>query len=170
MDDAHDCSFGPRNWCDFDENWLHIKEAKRGSNDMPMSARVRAALLSQGPRSTGRVFPGHRRDESPAPVSNPMKVLTDKRRVLGTALERSGVDSTDVAFHTFRRAFSTLLDLTPGISYGVVRALTRHGASKNDITARYLHPGREELRQALVLLEEKVFGEANVVMFRQRPA
>jgi len=152
-------------WCDFEEEWLYIKEAKRGSNDMPMSPRVKTALLSLGPKRSGRVFPGHRRGESPSTTANPFKELTDKRRAMRTALKRSGVDPQGVTFHTFRRTFATLLDLTPGISYGVVRALTRHGASKNDITARYLHPSRDDLRRALLLLEEKVFARSNVVLF-----
>jgi integrase len=151
-------------WCDFEGERLLVKEAKRGANELPMSPRVKAALLEVGPKREGRVFPGFYRGRSGADRSDADKMLTTKWRALQRVLEAAGIEPKGVGFHTFRHTFITLVEQT-GAPYSVVRALARHGASSTDITARYLHPSDEQLRWALCRVEERVFGASNVVLF-----
>jgi integrase len=154
-------------WIDFDAGWINVKEAKRGSNGMPLSTRVRAALLEVGPHPGGRVFPGRSRNRS-----EPERMLVSKRTALARVLAAASVDPAGAGLHTFRHTFISLLERIPGVSYSIVKALARHsmGSGARDITARYLHPEQGELRQALELLEARVFPPSNVVLFPQRAA
>lgn len=141
-------------WIDFERDWIHIREAKRGSDEMPMAAPVRAALLALGPRAAGLVFPG--RDD-------PDRPLVDKRWALRSALKRAGLDARAFSPHSFRHTFITFLEEISGVSYAVVRALARHGSHSQDMTTRYLQPGENRLRSALAALAERVLGEPRVV-------
>lgn len=157
-------------WCDFDAQVLRIREAKTGSQELPMSKRVKAALEAIGPKDTGHVFPGTHRDQKGEERVDANKPLKDKRQAIRAILEAAKVDSRRVAFHTFRRSFVTLLDGLPGVPYGVVRALARHTDTSADVTTRYLHPSEDQLRAALAQLEALIFGRSNVTLFSDRAA
>lgn len=144
------------NWVDFAGHRLHVRVAKRGSNELPLGPAVRAILEPLQGEPDELVFPGRNGEQ-----------LTCKASVLDRIAKAAGVPGR-VGLHSFHRGFITILERLPGVSYSVVKALARHSMrSGNDITARYLYPDFDELMESLTLLEQRILTPSNVVQLNR---
>lgn len=135
-------------------------DGKTGHDRVPIAPSVVEALRRLEPdedERTGLVFCGADRHHVP----DKGKRLTNKRRAVDGACRRAGIDVTGVGMHTFRHAFSTLLE-DLGAPLGVTRTLLRHGNGRT-VTTRYLHPADAMLRAALAELDARVMGQSNVI-------
>lgn len=156
-------------WMDLEDAMLYVRIAKRGSSDIPMSPRVVEVLEQLAPKPGAFVFPPRAKSKgAEAEKTGAIVERVSMRAAISAALRTAKIDPTGVAFHTFRRSFIALVERLPGISYSLARDLGRHGHTS--VTDRYLRPPREDLRRALVALEDVVFGTANVVVLPKQAA
>lgn len=148
---------------------LHVKIAKRGSNQIPMSPRVIKALKELGPKAEGPVFPPRRASAGWQAVQEAGDSVerAGTRQALADGLRAAGIDPKGVGFHTFRHTFLSLVARLPGAFYSIVRDLARHGA--RSVTDRYIGTNWDGLRRALIDLEGAVYG-TNILVFPQATA
>lgn len=117
------------------------------------------AAVPQAKRS-GFLFPGRWQDDGSRAR------VTSKRKAITSACTAAGVDPAGVSHHSFRYAFTTLLEEL-GAPRGVVRALARHDPDAGEITDRYVDPTPEQLRLAIDTFAAKVLGPPVAVPMRR---
>lgn len=158
-------------WVDLEAKMLKVKIAKKGSNEIPMSDRVVAELTTLKAYRASKSQPMEAvflplRASKRWRESQESGATIDRggmKQAMRSALVAARIDPKGVGYHTFRRAFSTIVETLPGASYAIVRDLLRHRG--RTVTDRYLLPAEQaKLRHALAALEVAVLGTANVII------
>lgn len=152
-------------WLDLVEGTMTVLEPKvsRGDKD-PHVLPLAATLLEQlravpATKRGGFVFPGRWREDGSR------ERVVSMKNAIRSACVRAGVDPTAVSHHSFRYAFSTLLE-DLGAPRGVVRALLRHDGVVEQ-TDTYMDPTPEQLSAAIAVFEGKVMGPRAIVPLRR---